>query len=61
MSTSHLVMFCSSKLILMPGGMSLVHSAYSYTGVNFRPKAILRGGTTFMMRFFAPVLILAVV
>lgn len=29
MSTSHFVMFCSLKWILMPAGMSAMHSPYS--------------------------------
>lgn len=29
MRTSHLVIFCSSKLIFMPDGVSFMHSAYS--------------------------------
>jgi hypothetical protein len=31
MRTSHLVMFCSSKLIFIPTGVSAVHSPYSYS------------------------------
>lgn len=34
MRTSHFVMFCSSKLIFMPDGMSAMHSPYSYNHIN---------------------------
>ena len=62
MSTSHFVMFCSSKMIFMPVGVSAMHSPYSYVMVNrdLESRLVLVIRPTFMMRFFAPVLIVAI-
>lgn len=54
-------MFCSSKLIFMPAGVSFMHSPYSYGDVSLLLAIEECAGHAFMMRFLAPVLIVAAV
>jgi hypothetical protein len=52
-------MFDSSKLIFMPAGVSAMHSPYSCARQTIASSMSSCGRLAFMMRFLAPVLIVA--